>query len=241
MKKTVKFFIILSVSILIIIGTTLSVKALYNDSATYSKEARQIDILDNETIATYSYTYDNIDVYVDTQQTEYLVKDNTTLGFIKKLQSSNVSRSAIITQQQALTIGQQFINSKISNFNNYTLSSADYNNDYGEYSFIFTKKLLNYDTMDLIFVAISSSGSINAFYAVNSGEFDNYNNITLNENDITNFINQEINSKYYNQVEEINELGRTFKKDNNELILEIIVEVSLENGTIVGESLTYYL
>ena len=241
MKKTVKFFIILSVSILIIIGTTLSVKALYNDSATYSKEARQIDILDNETIATYSYTYDNIDVYVDTQQTEYLVKDNATLGFIKKLQSSNVSRSAIITQQQALTIGQQFINSKISNFNNYTLSSADYNNDYGEYSFIFTKKLLNYDTMDLIFVAISSSGSINAFYAVNSGEFDNYNNITLNENDITNFINQEINSKYYNQVEEINELGRTFKKDNNELILEIIVEVSLENGTIVGESLTYYL
>ena len=68
-----------------------------------------------------------------------------------------------------------------------------------------------------------------------------YNNIVLNESDITDFINQEANKKYFNQVEHISELGRTLKKENNELILEVVVEVSLKDGTIVADSLLYHI
>ena len=50
-----------------------------------------------------------------------------------------------------------------------------------------------------------------------------------------------INNTYFNQVENIRELGRTFKKENNELVLEIVVEVSLKDGTIVADSLIYHI
>ena len=95
--------------------------------------------------------------------------------------------------------------------------------------------------MDLIFIAVSSNGEVSAFYSVNAGEFDSYNNINLDENDIINFINKKINNTYFNQVENIRELGRTFKKENNELVLEIVVEVSLKDGTIVADSLIYHI
>lgn len=241
MKKSAKFIITILISILIILGITFSVKAIHNEKINDNKQIKKMNILTNDVTANYSYSYNDVDVYVDAQQTEYLVKDNATFGFIKKLQKSNLLRSSKITKEQALTTGKEFINSKISNFNDYTLSSSNYNNDYGEYSFTFTKKLLNYDTMDLIFVAIGSEGDITAFYSVNSGEFDSYNNIVLNESDITDFINQEANKKYFNQVEHISELGRTLKKENNELILEVVVEVSLKDGTIVADSLLYHI
>lgn len=43
-------------------------------------------MFNNEKIINYSYTYDNIDVYVDEQKTEYLIKNDEILGFIKKPQ-----------------------------------------------------------------------------------------------------------------------------------------------------------
>ena len=241
MKKSVKLFITILISILSIFGITFSVKALNVEKLNGDKQIKQMNILNNDTTATYSYTYDNLDVYVDAQQTEYLVKNDMTFGFIKKLENPNFSESSIMTQEQALVIGKKFINSRISNLYDYTLSSSTFNSDYREYSFVFTKKLLNYDTMDLIFIAVSSNGEVSAFYSVNAGEFDSYNNINLDENDIINFINKKINNTYFNQVENIRELGRTFKKENNELVLEIVVEVSLKDGTIVADSLIYHI
>lgn len=241
MKKSVKLFITILISILSIFGITFSVKALNVEKLNGDKQIKQMNILNNDTTATYSYTYDNLDVYVDAQQTEYLVKNDMTFGFIKKLVNPNFSKSSIMTQEQALVIGKKFINSRISNLYDYTLSSSTFNSDYREYSFVFTKKLLNYDTMDLIFIAVSSNGEVSAFYSVNAGEFDSYNNINLDENDIINFINKKINNTYFNQVENIRELGRTFKKENNELVLEIVVEVSLKDGTIVADSLIYHI
>lgn len=241
MKKSVKFIITILMITLIVFGITFSVKAIHNEKINDDKQIKKMNILDNDVTAKYSYSYDNIDVYIDEHQTEYLVKDDTNFGFIKELPKSNLSKNSKITQEQALTKGREFINSKISNFNDYTLSSSNYNNNYGEYSFIFIKKLLNYDTMDLIFVAVSSEGNITAFYSVNSGEFDSYNNIVLNESNITDFINQEINEKYFTQVKYISELGRTFKKENNELILEIVIQVSLKDGTTIADSLLYHI
>ena len=241
MKKSVNLFITILISILSIFGITFSVKALNVEKLNGDKQIKQMNILNNDTTATYSYTYDNLDVYVDAQQTEYLVKNDMTFGFIKKLENPNFSKSSIMTQEQALVIGKKFINSRISNLYDYTLSSSTFNSDYREYSFVFTKKLLNYDTMDLIFIAVSSNGEVSAFYSVNAGEFDSYNSINLDENDIINFINKKINNTYFNQVENIRELGRTFKKENNELVLEIVVEVSLKDGTIVADSLIYHI
>lgn len=84
MKRNIIFIIILTTIILITSGVTFSVKALNIETVNDKKKIKHIDMFNNEKIINYSYTYDNIDVYVDEQKTEYLIKNDEILGFIKK-------------------------------------------------------------------------------------------------------------------------------------------------------------
>lgn len=86
MKRNIIFIIILTTIILITSGVTFSVKALNIETVNDKKKIKHIDMFNNDKIINYSYTYDNIDVYVDEQKTEYLIKNDEILGFIKKPQ-----------------------------------------------------------------------------------------------------------------------------------------------------------
>ena len=70
MKRNIIFIIILTTIILITSGVTFSVKALNIETVNDKKKIKHIDMFNNEKIINYSYTYDNIDVYVDEQKTE---------------------------------------------------------------------------------------------------------------------------------------------------------------------------
>ena len=239
MKRNIIFIIILTTIILITSGVTFSVKALNIETVNDKKKIKNIDMFNNEKIINYSYTYDNIDVYVDEQKTEYLIKNDEILGFIKKASKVKIQKNSVITKEQAMDCIRIFIENRISNFGNYTLVTEDYNENYGEFSFVFSRKILGYNTMDIIFIAVDKEGKVNAFYTSNMGEFEKYNNIEIDEENISNFVNQSITDRYSEQVQSICELGRTLKKEDGRLFLEIIVELSLKDGKNIAESLIY--
>lgn len=211
MKRNIIFIIILTTIILITSGVTFSVKALNIETVNDKKKIKHIDMFNNEKIINYSYTYDNIDVYVDEQKTEYLIKNDEILGFIKKASKVKIQKNSVITKEQAMDCIRIFIENRISNFGNYTLVTEDYNENYGEFSFVFSRKILGYNTMDIIFIAVDKEGKVNAFYTSNMGEFEKYNNIEIDEENISNFVNQSITDRYSEQVQSICELGRTLK------------------------------
>lgn len=239
MKRNIIFIIILTTIILITSGVTFSVKALNIETVNDKKKIKHIDMFNNDKIINYSYTYDNIDVYVDEQKTEYLIKNDEILGFIKKASKVKIQKNSVITKEQAMDCIRIFIENRISNFGNYTLVTEDYNENYGEFSFVFSRKILGYNTMDIIFIAVDKEGKVNAFYTSNMGEFEKYNNIEIDEENISNFVNQSITDRYSEQVQSICELRRTLKKEDGRLFLEIIVELSLKDGKNIAESLIY--
>ena len=139
MKRNIIFIIILTTIILITSGVTFSVKALNIETVNDKKKIKHIDMFNNDKIINYSYTYDNIDVYVDEQKTEYLIKNDEILGFIKKASKVKIQKNSVITKEQAMDCIRIFIENRISNFGNYTLVTEDYNENYGEFSCVFSR------------------------------------------------------------------------------------------------------
>lgn len=244
MNKYSKIILWNIVLIIIILGMTLSVSA-YSSKVFLSKDinnTKVMNILGEEITATYEYSYNDINVYMDNNNTEYLIKNGINVGFIKDLNRNNIMTiSENVNQEQALSIANEFCNNEIINFNQYEFSNVNYIENYKEYSITYTKKIDKYDTMDFILIIVNTQGEITAFSAANQGEFDKYMNIKINIDEINEFVEDEIENKYEHSIETINHMNRTFKKIDNKLVLECVVEIIFNDNTKFGDSFLYYL
>ncbi len=257
MKINRKIIFTLILITIILSISTITVKAIINDKIgmenkdlenTKILEANLSDkyenLLGKENPVTYKYSNDDVKVYEDNNNTEYLLKNESLIGFIKEIEPRKVAlkiKSRGISEQHAYEIANTYCESNIRNFEQYILIENKYIETYKEYNIVFNKKIGEYQTMDLIFIAINTQGEITAFVAPNQGEFDEYKNVKTDNAEISNFIAIELNNKYGNDLKNFIEKEKTFKIINNKLVLECSVKIKLTNGFETLDTVCYYI
>lgn len=192
----------------------------------------------------YRYSNNDVKVYKDKKNTEYLLKNENLVGFIEEINPSEVlmeTKSGGISEQQAYEIAKVYCENNVTNFEQYTFIENKYIESYKEYNIVFNKKIGEYQTMDLVSIAVNTQGKITAFVAPNQCEFDEYKNIKVNNTKISEFIENELNNKYGDNLKKITEREKTFKKIDNKLTLECSVKVELSNGVDFLDMIYYYI
>lgn len=257
MKKNRKIIVIsiLIVAILLISGIT--VNAVINNKYVIKnkdfekmkiKEANLSDkyenLLKKENAVTYKYSNYDVEVYTDEENTEYLLKDERLVGFIKKIEPSEIAikmNSIGINKQHAYEIANTYCKSNINNFEQYVFVENKYIDSYKEYNIVFNKKIGEYQTMDLILIAVNKHGEITAFAAPNQGEFDKYRNIEVDNIKVSEFIENELNNKYGVSLKNYIEQEKILKIIDNKLVLECSIKIALISGVEFLDTTYYYI
>lgn len=167
-KKIILIFIIFIISILFLGCITVNAFIDTKDEGEKRIDEMKVaeenlsekyeNLLRKEDEVTYKYSSDDIKVYTDKGETEYLVKDEKLVGFIKELNPNETviqKRSSGITERDAYEIAKTYCENNISNFEEYTFIENTFVESYKEYNVVFNKKIGEYQTMDLIFIAVN--------------------------------------------------------------------------------------
>ena len=189
----------------------------------------------------YEYTLKNstkeIDMFVDTENTEYMVIEDNIIGFIKDIDSENKNvnatkvTTAIKTQGQILDIAIDYLSKNIENFNEYTLLSISYIDSYNEYSITYMNKCNGYNTFDTAQINITPSGEIVSYCANNQGIMKEYedSNFIVDQMENMEFIEDTLNSEF-TDINKYEIEDKILTKINNKLAIQYYISIVLENS-----------
>ena len=204
---------------------------------------KTINVMGNNIKVQYEYSVDNIDVYKDINETEYLQKNGKIVGFIRPMNQNveQFNNDKSIDENEAKNIVNEYAKNNVYDFEQYTFLEVKFNGEYNEYQVYYNKKIGNCLTMDLIYATVDLKGNITSFLADKQGMFDSYKGIEINEEEIEVKLDDIIIQKYKEQLKKWTLKDKTFKIKNNKLVLECIIEVNLNNNYKFLEGLDYYL
>ena len=189
----------------------------------------------------YTYSIKNsekeLDMYLDSNRTEYVFDNNKMVGFIKdiSLEQNNRERVANInstkSQGQILDIAIDYLSKSVDNFDEYELVSIYYIASYNEYSITYMNKCNGYNTFDTAQINITPTGEIVSFCANNQGmmaEYENL-NIIVDQKKNCNFIENTLNNEFGN-INKYEIEDKILTKVNNKLAIQYYVALELETN-----------
>lgn len=190
----------------------------------------------------YEYSLKNsskeIDVFVDTDNTEYMIIEDNIIGFIKDVDVENNSNinttkvtTATKTQGQILDIAIDYLSKNIENFNEYTLLSISYIDSYNEYSITYMNKCNGYNTFDTAQINITPSGEIVSYCANNQGIMKEYedSNFIIDQMENMEFIEDTLNSEF-TDINKYEIEDKILTKIDNKLAIQYYISIELENS-----------
>ena len=190
----------------------------------------------------YEYSLKNsskeIDVFVDTDNTEYMIIEDNIIGFIKDVDVENNSNinttkvtTATKTQGQILDIAIDYLSKNIENFNEYTLMSISYIDSYNEYSITYMNKCNGYNTFDTAQINITPSGEIVSYCANNQGIMKEYedSNFIIDQMENMEFIEDTLNSEF-TDINKYEIEDKILTKIDNKLAIQYYISIELENS-----------
>ena len=189
------------------------------------------------------------DIYADNQDNQYIYVDENLVGFIKdrNLEENNqISRQSMTVNQANILISQNRLN--VTNFarniidtnhtslNDYQLTKTNFVESYDELNYVFTKEIDGYKVNDSITISTDLNGEIVSFVANRQGDFDNYKNMTIDDEDVLDFIESEITTNYDN-VDYVIE-NQIIDFVDNKLVLANYIK--LEYPDYISSTILYY-
>lgn len=206
---------------------------------------KELNINGKKVNTLYSYSVNEIDIYVDKDKNEYLQKSGTIIGFIKKINEEKPIESKIknveIDEKMALKIASEYAKSNVYGFERYTTLGVKLCSTYNEYQVYFNQMIDNYLTMDQIYITIDKSGNITSFLADKQGMFDKYQEINIEENLVNEKIKEFVNNKYGQELRNYKINSKTLKMKDEKLVLECMIEIETDNNADYLEGLDYYI
>lgn len=277
MKKNIKILIgsfIILVSLLSILVVSVYaanqpiikgglLENLQTDSQKLIKETlttKQLQLNSENINIEYQYSIQNenqnMDVYIDDKNTEYLLKNDSVVGFIKDVKSDknlttnmmqnsskNISNTnTSLSQGQILDIAINYLAKIVTNFEEYDLMSINYISSYNEYSITYMNKCKGYKTLDTACINITPHGEIVSYYANNQGMMDLYenSNITIAQKEVNSFIEETIANKF-NEIKNYEIEDELLTIINEKLAIQYHVKVELNNDLQDSAIVVFYL
>ena len=151
---------------------------------------------------------------------------------------SQASANSIISanSQKVMNLAENIIDSDYTMLNDYELTKTNIVESYGEINYVFTKEIDGYQVNDSITISLDMNGDLVSFVANRQGLFDNYKNITIDDNDVLDFIDDEINTNY-SGVDYVIE-NQIIDFVNNQLVLANYIR--LEYPNYISSTILYY-
>lgn len=206
---------------------------------------KELNINGKKVNTLYSYSMNEVDIYIDKNENEYLQKSGVTVGFIKAMevekQIEDKLREVEIDEKAALEIAIEYGKNNVDEFEKYTTLGVKFCNTYNEYQVYFNKMIDNCLTMDQIYITINKLGNITSFLADKQGMFDKYQGINIEENLVNERIEEFVNNKYGQELKKYKMNSKTLKMKNEKLVLECMVEIETHKDTNYLEGFDYYM
>lgn len=223
-------------------------------NASNDKITKTVTLIENQPISIQYKTRINknnmvSDIYADNQDNQYIYVDENLVGFIKdrNLKENNqISRQSMTVNQANILISQNRLN--VTNFarniidtnhtslNDYQLTKTNFVESYDELNYVFTKEIDGYKVNDSITISTDLNGEIVSFVANRQGDFDNYKNMTIDDEDVLDFIESEITTNYDN-VDYVIE-NQIIDFVDNKLVLANYIK--LEYPDYISSTILYY-
>jgi len=161
--------------------------------------------LDTKNIAS---KLDDISVYTDLENNEYVFKDGVMVGFLKerdlsKIKSTKTSHSYASEEKKEINklnvdnFVKSIINEDITSFDEYKFEGVKYIYDYDEIDYTYTKYIDGIRTNDSIVVSLDSEGQVVSYIANRQGIFNNL-KLLEEEEKIDKYILHQVESNYRN-------------------------------------------
>lgn len=202
------------------------------------------NLMEQENTIICKYLTDDIAICEDGEHTKYLLKNGYPIGFIKEINPNEIVKQVEnkeFSSKQAYEVAKEYCEENVEKFEQYTLIENEYNEKYKQYDIEFNKKIGEYKTTDYIFISINTSHIITLFVAPNQEKFDEYQNIEIDNTKVSKFIEDEINTKYKEELSEYEEQYKTLKIVDDKLVLECSIKVWLNNSSPFLDIIYYYI
>lgn len=202
------------------------------------------NLLEQENEITYKYLTNDIVICEDKEHTKYLLKNGYPVGFIKEFNPDEIIKQVgnkEFSSKQAYEIAKEYCQDNIENFEQYILIENEYNEKYKQYDIEFNKKIGKYKTTDSIFISVKTDYTITLFIALNQTEFDEYKNIEIDNIKVSNFIENELNNRYKDDLNKYEEQYKTLKIVDDKLVLECSIKIWLNNASPFIDTINYYV
>lgn len=245
----------MSKKLILFVGFCVFSLGIIGVSASNEKNTKTVTLFENQPISINlekSIVKNNLhsNIYKDEDENEYIYVDDKLVGFIKDREISsgtntinmqNVSQASansIISanSQKVMNLAENIIDSDYTMLNDYELTKTNIVESYGEINYVFTKEIDGYQVNDSITISLDMNGDLVSFVANRQGLFDNYKNITIDDNDVLDFIDDEINTNY-SGVDYVIE-NQIIDFVNNQLVLANYIR--LEYPNYISSTILYY-
>lgn len=229
--------LILSISVYVYAVSTENVKTKFKQmnqivntiTDEFNLKENEKTINGNEKIK-YQKTKLNKDIYVASNNDEYIYKDNKLVGFIKDIDEIDLELP-ILDEESAEKVADKFLKENFSNFQKYEIISSNYIKSYAQYSFTYMNKLNNFNTNDIICIYINNAGNIVSYSAFKQGEFEKYKNLKIDVDTIKNSITKIIKDKYNENYVNVKFNYCFLNLINNKLVLQSDINIELKDNT----------
>lgn len=191
------------------------------------KNDKEIKINEKNIKVKYKCTNIDKDIYVAEDGTEYVLKENNLVGFIKKL-NTEMNPKNILDLKAAEKIAKVYLKDNVKDFSKYENTYSNYKESYGEYNFLYSYKIDGYKTSDIIQISVDDTGEITAFAKPNEGIFEKYKNTKIDITKIEPIVLEEV-KKEYNNLTEVNIKDITLGIVNEKLVMFIDVNMKFNN------------
>ena len=245
----------MSKKLILFVGFCIFSLGIIGVSASNEKNTKTVTLFENQPISVNlekSIVKNNLhsNIYKDEDENEYIYVDDKLVGFIKDREISsetntinmqNVSQASansIISSnsQKVMNLAENIIDSDYTMLSDYELTKTNIVESYGEINYVFTKEIDGYQVNDSITISLDMNGDLVSFVANRQGLFDNYKNITIDDNDVLDFIDNEINTNY-SSVDYVIE-NQIIDFVNNQLVLANYIR--LEYPNYISSTILYY-
>ncbi len=183
--------------------------------------------------------------YIDKNKNEYILNSNEKLtGYYKNIEIDDLYLSTAdekvrqfnLKADDYIDVSKNILKSvlfapdenniKNNNINNtsleeYSLISSGYIESYKEFYYTYAKKINGYVANDTIMINLNVNGEVTSFISYQQGKFDDYRNIVINKNEVSEFVKTKMLENYNCQNYTIENEIIDFK--DNELVLAISV------------------
>lgn len=248
MKKKI-FKIIVGVSVFTLLICVTSVGALGNGI----EMQKTINFMNNNNIElNYSNKItssdsEDIAIYKDSNSSQYFYKNGDLVAYINNESNSNLELMTLNSNPETnleryITTAKNYANSFLINENatidDYVLTDYTYLEATKEYSYVFLKIIDGYLVNDGIMISLNENGNLLTYSGAYQGIYDNYKNIDIDENSVSEFVEDSMNlltsNEYQIEKEYINFV-------NNSLVLQIGIKIIHNDASVSTETLYYPL